>query len=315
MKKVVVSVPGKIHLMGEHAVVYGKPAILSAIGMRLYLSLTKSNKGLEVVSLEEPKLINKAIETVRQKLNLKEPLNIRLEVKSDIPVGRHLGSSAAVAVGIVAGLTYFFKKKWDPLFFNELAYEVEKIQHGNPSGGDNSTCTFGGFIWFRKETEFLKNITPFSLDQPDFLKNLILVDTGMPSENTGEMVKSVSVFVKKNPQKAEKILSENEKATKELIQALKNNDEISFIIAIKKGERTLEKLGVVSKKAMKFIRKIEKISGAAKILGGGGKTDAVGFILVYHPKRLKVENIAKEYNYPLMPANFSQEGVKLEENI
>ncbi len=39
MKKIKVSAPGKIHLMGEHSVVYGKPALLAAINKRVFVEL------------------------------------------------------------------------------------------------------------------------------------------------------------------------------------------------------------------------------------------------------------------------------------
>jgi len=63
MNKVVVSAPGKIHLMGEHAVVYGKPALIAAINKRLVATVSASEK-FEIESPEEKKLIEKAVEVV-----------------------------------------------------------------------------------------------------------------------------------------------------------------------------------------------------------------------------------------------------------
>src|SRR3989304_10473433 len=41
---VLVSAPGKVHLIGEHAVVYGHPAILAAIDKRIYVNAEKYSK-------------------------------------------------------------------------------------------------------------------------------------------------------------------------------------------------------------------------------------------------------------------------------
>jgi mevalonate kinase len=51
VKKVVISAPGKIHLMGEHAVVYGKPALLSAIDRRCTITITpRKDAAIEISS-------------------------------------------------------------------------------------------------------------------------------------------------------------------------------------------------------------------------------------------------------------------------
>lgn len=311
MKKVTVSAPGKIHLMGEHAIVHGKPAILAAINKRLYATVS-DNDSLKIVTNEDQKLIKKAIEVVAKKFNLKSPLKVKIEIKSAIPTGRHVGSSAAVSVAVISALTYFFKKIWNPNLFNELAYEVEKVQHGNPSGGDNTTVTFGGFIWYRKELEFLKSLWQLPFKPSAKIAPFVLIDTGRPKENTGEMVKNVADFKKKCPEKVKKLLDENEEAVKEVTIAIKEGDEKLLISAIKKGERTLEGLGVVSNKVIPLIREVEKIGGAAKILGGGGKTAAVGLLLCYHRQKEKVKQLIKKYHYPILDIKLGEEGVRLE---
>src|SRR3989344_488945 len=132
MNKVIVSAPGKIHLMGEHAVVYGKPALLAAINKRLYAHVSSSDSGVVIETEEEKRLIEKAVEIVCTRFKINNP-NVHIKITSAIPTGRHAGSSAAVSVATVGALLYFFKKIWNPNLINELAYEVEKFQHGTPS--------------------------------------------------------------------------------------------------------------------------------------------------------------------------------------
>lgn len=255
MNKIVVSVPGKVHLMGEHAVVYGKPALLAAINKRLTVTL---DQGQNLVT----GYVADIVSIVEKHFSMHLKANIKIQ--SEIPEGYHLGSSAAVAVGVTAALSYFAKKIWNPVLFNQLAYEAEKLMHGNPSGGDNTVVTMGGFIWYRKELEFLKSIWQLPISTK--LKDFYLIDTGKPQETTKEMVAFVAT--QRNMQK---YFDENEVQTKRIAIALKMNDEDALLDAIRKGERTLEGMGVVSKKVKPIIRSIEKSGGAAKILGGGGR--------------------------------------------
>ncbi|MFZ5845446.1 MAG: mevalonate kinase [Patescibacteria group bacterium] len=327
MSKVVVSVPGKIHLMGEHAVVYGKPAFLAAINLRLYVTVevqsskfkvqsynSKIKKNLEIESSEPPDYIRHIIGVVQAHFKIKKLPALKISISSQIPAGYHLGSSAAVAVATVGAVTYFLKKLWNPALFNQLAYEAEKKMHGNPSGGDNTAVTFGGFIWYRKELEFLKSIWQLPLKLPANLAHFFLIDTGRPKETTGEMVEFVKFKVQssKFKVKMQKLFSENEEQTKRVAKALKEGDERELIEVIKGGERTLEGMGVVSPKVIPLIHQIEKAGGAAKILGGGGRKGSVGFLLGYHRELKKIQTVCQSYGYSLQSIILGEEGIRLE---
>lgn len=302
---ITVSVPGKIHLMGEHAVVYGKPALLAAINLRLRVTVEDGIYGIDIVSSEPPNYIRHAVEVVREQYKLTSLPPMKITVASDIPAGYHLGSSAAVAVGTVGAVTYFIKKVWNPAAINQIAYEVEKKMHGNPSGGDNTTVTMGGFIWFRKELEFLKSIWQLPFKLPDTLNHFFLINTGRPKETTGEMVAYVNAKCQMLNAKYITLFDKNEQQTKRVAVALRQGNEKELMEAITAGERTLEGMGVVSKKAIPIIREIEKAGGAAKILGGGGRKEGVGYLLCYHPN-------PKKFNTE--PIRLGEEGIRLEEH-
>ena len=334
MNKVVVSVPGKVHLMGEHAVVYGKPALLAAINLRLQATVTPlsfprkressvqrldprvkpedDNSVVEIISSEPIDYVRHIIEVVREHYKFKELPRLRITIGSEIPAGYHLGSSAAVAVATAGALTFFLKKIWNPQLFNQLAYEAEKKMHGNPSGGDNTTVTVGGFVWFRKELEFLKSIWQLPFKPQSSLNHFFLINTGRPKETTGEMVAFVKEKVQKEPDEMQKLLTLNEQQVKRVTVALKEGNENELLDAIKSGERTLEGMGVVSTKVIPLIRQIEKIGGAAKILGGGGRAEGVGFLLCYHHDVDAVETLCNKYTYSTQAIRLGEEGVRLE---
>lgn len=311
--KVTVSVPGKVHLMGEHAVVYGKPALLSAVNLRLYLTIEKGNKeDLEIVTTETTEYIKHAMSVIMDRFRIKNTTPLKITVKSEIPPGYHLGSSAAVAVAVSAAAIYYFRKLWNPALFNELAYEIEKKQHVNPSGGDNTAVTFGGLIWFRKEFEFLKSIWSLPFKPDKGLDNFYLVDTGRPVETTGEMVEMVKRKVAGDREKMTVVFDQNEIETKKITLSLRLGDQKSLIESMIRGENTLEQMGVVSAKVRPLISAIAGAGGAAKILGGGGVKAGVGYILAYHRSAQKLESIVLASGYKVKKISLGGEGVRLE---
>jgi len=318
MKCVTVSVPGKVHLMGEHAVVYGHPALLAAINLRLVVTINSQpstinqKREIRIESTEPDDYVRHIAEVVREHFKLKEIPPLHIRISSQIPAGYHLGSSAAVAVATVGALTYFLTNIWNPPLFNQLAYEAEKKMHGSPSGGDNTAVTMGGFIWFRKELEFLKSIWQLPLKLPPPLDHFFLINTGRPKETTGEMVAFVASSVKRQASTMEKLFMENEEQTKRVAAALKEGDEAELIDAIRVGERTLEGMGVVSDTVLPLMRTVEDAGGAAKILGGGGRRGGVGCLLCYHHAPPTVEALCNQWGFTTHPIHLNEEGVRLE---
>ncbi|MDO8451241.1 MAG: hypothetical protein Q7S76_00030, partial [bacterium] len=204
---------------------------------------------------------------------------------------------------------------WNPVSINQLAYEVEKKKHGTPSGGDNAAATFGGLIWYRKELEFLRSIWQLPFRMNEKLKPFYLVDTGRPKESTGEMVEYVASSVKRQASRLEELFNQNELETKRVAAAIKEGNEGELISAIKTGERSLEGMGVVSKKVITFLRLLEEAGGAGKILGGGGRHDGVGFLLCYHADQTRLDGLVKKYGFTMKDVLLGQEGVRLEKKL
>jgi mevalonate kinase len=275
-----VSAPGKIILTGEHAVVYGHPAILAAVDKRLVIEGRRVNGQTKVKVL-----------------------------KSEIPIGAGMGSSAALSVAAAAAETVLRKKKWDLDNINSIAYESEKKYHGNPSGGDNTIVTYGNFLWYRKETESFKifrRIIP-KIKLPDFF----LVNSGIPKEATGEMVAKVADLYSKNPQKINRILTKIEIVTRKFLNLLIDGNG-DWGELINENEKYLELLGVVSKTGRNLIRGIKKIGGAAKVSGAGGTTNGSGIILIYHLDEKKLRDFCESNNLEILPVKLGEEGVRIE---
>lgn len=308
---VTVSAPGKIILMGEHAVVYGKPALICAVNKRLTVTVDTSS-ALDIHASEGEEYIRHILNIVSSFYGFDHLPGMIVSVHSEIPIGYHLGSSAALAAALVGAVSFFLKKIWNPQQINQLAYKSEGFIHKNASGVDPAAVVSGGLIWYRKELEFLRSIWQFPFSVPRMFSHFQLIDTGRPRESTGEMVSLVAQSVTKDPHTMESLFSQNEVQVKRLTTAIKEENESSFIDALRLGESTLEKMGVVSRNVIPVIRAIEESGGAAKILGGGGKKEGVGFLLCYHHDPKKVETLCKPYGYTPRSIQLGEEGIRLE---
>jgi mevalonate kinase len=156
--------PGKIILFGEHAVVYGRPAIavpVMDIRAEAVIQRTETSPGFRVVApdLQRDDLLPEAgpddplariIQLTLAHLGQATPPDVVLQVTSTIPLGRGLGSGAAISTAIVRALGQFFERPLPPTEISQLVYEVEKLYHGTPSGIDNTVVAFEQPVYFIK---------------------------------------------------------------------------------------------------------------------------------------------------------------------
>src|SRR4030042_5639537 len=109
---VTVSAPGKIYLLGEHSVVYGKPALLAVIDRRIYVKCqsasrrtnVKGQKGIKIISSQNTYLIERAISVFQKYYAIRDITPIEISVISEVPPGSGLGSSAALSAAIIGAL-------------------------------------------------------------------------------------------------------------------------------------------------------------------------------------------------------------------
>ena len=308
-RSITVSAPAKVHLLGEWSAVWGKPAILTAIDLRLRVTISQGRTvPSELLKLQ--KLIEKI---VKKELKLKKIPLYSLEISSDIPVGSGLGSSAAVSSAYIGALLSYLRVNWDLNLIYKLTYEAEKIFAGSPSGGDQSPIIYGKLIWFRKEDNDLKLIHPLPFSIPQKLsRNFVLINSGKPAEATAEIIAQVKTTFAKKPGVLNSFLEDQEKLVKELLIVIKEGSQKEFMRIIKQGQRNLESIGVVPKSIFPVITRIERSGGVVKIIGAGGKKGAAGMLLAYHPNKAKLLKIVKSFNLPYLSPTLGVEGVRKE---
>lgn len=268
--KITYSSPAKVILSGEHAVVYGKPALVSTINLRLKFSLWE-----ESVKVNDKNIlfISKIVKAYlkNQKVTFFDRL-FNFKIESEIPIGRGLGSSAALSVACTAAFLEFYTgQKAKKETVNHLAFQIEKQFHQNPSGVDNTAACFGGLILYKKQAGL--NSLDYKIPKK-IEERLFLIDSGKPKETTGEMVSFVGT---KNVAKE---LEELENVTKKFKESIKEENIILFTDCLKKNEELLEKLEIVSEKTKKLLLSLSNF-GSGKVTGAGGKKTNSGFILFF----------------------------------
>lgn len=317
MKKVTVSAPAKIHLSGEHAVVYGNPAVLVSTSNRMYVTLAQQTltKSTSVASVRKSdSYINRIIEIFESQYNLHVSDELTIAIVSDIPIGAGMGSSAALAASFIGALMEFYEKSWNIPKINELSYRAEGFVHKNSSGSDPAIVTNGGLLWYRKELDFLKTFWLLSYKIPKSFPPIVLMYTPR-SESTGDLVSYVAKKQASHPKQFVQTLWEFQSVTKDMVAAIHDENQAQFTEAIVKNELLLEKLGVVSLSTKKLIRAIEKAGGVAKISGAGGIKSGSGTILAVHKNPKVLQFIATKYQYPFSQVILSGDGVRIEQVV
>ena len=287
MNKIKVSVPGKVILAGEHGVVYGKTALVTTIGLRVKVEVRKIEKGKLIVKdkCKDLSLIKKAVEFCEEEVGEFEN-GWEIIVKSDLPIGSGLGSSAAISTAVVWGL---LKDSFEEVK-DRVVKKIEDWQHGKSSGVDQAVVKEGGMIRYMKGKGIEKMKAK---DLPEFL----LIDSGKPIESTGEMVTAVAI----NYTKFETIF--------ERVGEISENWKVELI---KENEGLLEEIGVVGERAKEMIKQIEEINGMAKICGAGGVKKGSGILLGYHKNINLLEKLAEKKKWKIYQTQLGVEGVKYE---
>ena len=200
MPAIYATAPGKVILFGEHAAVYQRPAIAAPLtqvrakavvqaelrggpdgGVRIQAPDIHLDLPLDALPTRHP--LAATVRLVLDHLNIQRPPALTLRVTSTIPVAAGLGSGAAVAVAMLRALSAFLGKPLGDETVCRLAFEVERLHHGTPSGVDNTVITYARPVYFVRggALEFIQVTRPFTL---------VIGDTGEKC-STADMVTGV----------------------------------------------------------------------------------------------------------------------------
>lgn len=262
----------KLILVGEHAVVHGQPAIaipFPLIGVESIVERVIGNVYLDSSLYQgpvesAPKSLGGVVNTIKQTLKiLKIPYrDLLIRIKSSIPPGKGLGSSASVAIAIVKSLFMYSNEKYTKEQLLQLANISETFAHGAPSGIDPLTITSQNPVWYKKE-EPIDYITPSG----EFF--FVVADSGRMAD-TKTAVQTVTELIKQAPKKVSRKIERIGDITYQAREALEKSSKQLLGCLLDEAQNELEAIGVSDSSLNKLI-KFAREQGAlgAKLTGGG----------------------------------------------
>jgi mevalonate kinase len=271
--------PGKIILFGEHAVVYGQPAIAIPVTnvnatariipnldaepghVRIEAVDIQLNANLDTLSDDHP--LAAAVWLTLHEITPNHTPSFTLQISSSIPMSAGMGSGAAISVAIIRALSAFLGKPLPDSKVSELAFEVEKIHHGTPSGIDNSVVTYQKPVYFKRD----EPIQMLKINHPT---HWLIADTGEKTP-TRETVSAVRALHAEDAETYGAIFRKIGDLTEKARQALIAGDLTTLGLLMDENQHLLEDLRVSSESLETLIQTARNAGAAGAKLSGSGR--------------------------------------------
>jgi hydroxymethylglutaryl-CoA reductase len=267
---------GKLILLGEHSVVYGRHALAAPVGFAIRAAVEEGRDGIqlfipqwnvsETMEIGAPprNSLEKSLLLIFEELGIGgRPLSVR--VHSGLPRAMGMGGSAALAVAIIRAGNERFGCRLTDEEVNALAYRAEQIAHGKASGIDNTVATYGRPIVYRRSDPPL--VRPVTLGAPVPLVLGLSRREGL----TAAMVSRVAHGWEKAPATYERLFDEMDALALNALEAVEMGDLETLGHAMNLCHGLLNALGVSTHQLEELVE-IARNHGAigAKLTGAGG---------------------------------------------
>jgi len=299
MPAISASAPGKVILFGEHAVVYGQPAIADALleveakaiinpliqgtpgEIRIQAPSIKLDADLSQLPIDDP--LATAVRNVLVELGIKAPPPFKLRVTSTIPVAAGRGSGAAVSVAIIRAVSAFLGQPLKDARVSAIAFEVEKLHHGTPSGIDNTVITY------RKPVYFIKGKPPESFPVNESFR-LLIADTGILSQ-TRAVVGEVRAGWEQNKNRYEKIFKSIGEIAEKARELMTSGTGIASYLGtlMDQNQYLLQDLKVSSSELDRLIASAKEAGALGAKLSGAGRGGNI-IAVIEEPRRSDIED-------------------------
>lgn len=323
MNKCIASAPGKLMLLGDHAVVYDHPCIVTAVNQRLYVETEKQEPAL--LTLKAPDLglqkYEKAlsqlgtgplpkpvqfIENVYKRFLEKYPQTsgVTVQTRSDFSSTFGFGSSSAVSTAFAFSLFKLYEIPFTNQELFDLCYRAVLDVQGVGSGFDIASAIWGGTLLYKRGASVLEKVSVKQLP-------IIVVYTGIKAD-TPTIVRQVGEQYKQDPQGVEALFSLSEEDVFAGKSALEKGDWKALGQIFSHSQELLEKLHVSSESIQQSCSALVESGCFGAKLSGAGIGDCV--LGVSSPEQL--EELKKNFKpFQVMNVELQAEGVREEPSV
>lgn len=321
---ITVSAPGKLMLFGEHSVVYGYPAIVTAVGQRMTVTVELSDQPDFLLDAEDVHVtayrkqiqdigkgdIPKEVEFVEIAVRnfLKDfPIKngIHITTKSEFSSSFGFGSSSATVVCVMQALSELFGKKLTPKELFDRSYQTVLDVQKTGSGFDVAAAIWGGTIFYEKNGTVIE---PLSIPELP----LVIGYSGVKAD-TVALISDVKKKLENEPQKMTRIFEAITKIVRDAKQKLSEGDWQRVGTLMNFNQEYLRDLGVSTEKLEAMIA-AAKHAGAwgAKLSGAGGGDCMI--CVTSDDKRERVKEAIVQAGGQVMDISVHTEGARVEHN-
>ncbi len=269
--------PGKVILFGEHAVVYGRPAIAVPVrdrqatawvqpappGSGIVLRAEDLGQCYPLTAAPTDDALALIVQLTLKTLEVALSQDLTVTVRSTIPMASGLGSGAAVSAAVVRALAAHFSAELAPHQVSELVYQTELLHHGTPSGIDNTVVAFEQPVYFVKGQPSER----FQVGHPF---HLLIGDTGIPS-STKVVVADVRRRWEANRARYDALFDAIGHITDEARRAIERGDIAALGSLMDRNQDLLQEIEVSSPGLERLIRAAKKAGALGAKLSGAGR--------------------------------------------
>ncbi len=283
-RTVTVSAPGKLMLLGDHAVVYGRPCIVTAVNQRLRITISISRDSTFKLQAKDVDINNyekslfqigkgeipkgaRFVEMAVKKFIEKYPVDFGISIvtTSDFSSTFGFGSSSASTVCVLMGLAQLAKVSLDRKSLFDLAYKTVLDIQGVGSGFDIAAAIYGGTLYFVGGGKKIEVLSVPSIP--------IIVGYSGIKADTAYLVKKVACRVKQASSQFSALFDQSDLCVNKGKLAWESSNLQQFADAMNINERLLAQYGEdVETKQLANLINAAKDAGAlgAKLSGAGG---------------------------------------------
>lgn len=310
---VTASAPGKMIILGEHSVVYGKPAMALAINKRFYCKVS-ANDAMYLNGRRVPSYVHPHIKSVLDDNGL---TGISMTAGTEIPTSSGLGSSAALSSSLSLAVRRLLGRDTGEEAVTNDAFNAEWNAQGRASPIDTSTCTHGGGValncpegigrrlWTISKQDRTWNVSEFDVPEMTF----VVGHTGIKAP-TGPLVEKVRKFKEHNRFAAD-IVDEIGIITLQGMNAIRRRDKTDLGEIMTRNHKLLSILGVSCNELNKLVNASLPYSYGAKLTGSGGGGSMIA--LTDEPEKV-CEAISLHGGRPIV-VRTGEPGVRIEKDM